>query len=99
RWGFLPRRRPGELAFTSAQPPRLLGTKCFDWGRPKRLEFCPVPMDVDGPHGMLAVLSGDGKARALEVNNHLERQKGQEDHDTDTPCYGALRELPVDVRH
>jgi transcription factor C subunit 6 len=95
-WGFLPHRRPGELAFPSAEPPRLLGTKCFDWGRPKRLEFCPVPMDVYGLHGMLAVLSGDGKARVIDVKNNLAGQKGQEAQDT--PCYGALRTLPVDVR-
>jgi hypothetical protein len=54
-------------------------------------------MDQCGLYGMLAVLSGDGKARVIEVRNNLEGQEGQEGQDT--PSYGALRKLPVDVRH
>ncbi|KAK4100924.1 hypothetical protein N658DRAFT_426730 [Parathielavia hyrcaniae] len=66
-WEFVPARRPGQLAAPSTRPPRLLGANCFDWGRPKRLEFCPIPQDHLGLYGILAVLCGDGKARVIEV--------------------------------
>ncbi|KAK4121695.1 hypothetical protein N657DRAFT_623163 [Parathielavia appendiculata] len=66
-WEFVPERRPGQLAAPSIHPPRLLGTNCFDWGRPKRLEFCPIPQDQFGLYGILAVLCGDGTARVIEV--------------------------------
>ncbi|KAK4096000.1 hypothetical protein N658DRAFT_511580 [Parathielavia hyrcaniae] len=66
-WEFVPERRPGQLAAPSTRPPRLLGASCFDWGRPKRLEFCPIPQDHLGLYGILAVLCGDGKARVIEV--------------------------------
>ncbi|KAK3323885.1 hypothetical protein B0T19DRAFT_476890 [Cercophora scortea] len=55
------------LAVPSACPPRLLHTLCFNWGRPKRLQWCPVPFSSADIYGMLAVLCGDGKARVIEV--------------------------------
>jgi transcription factor C subunit 6 len=66
-WEFVPEKRPGQLAAPSTQQPRLLGAKCFDWGRPKRLEFCPIPQDSSGLYGILAVLCGDGKARVIDA--------------------------------
>ncbi|KAL2260819.1 hypothetical protein VTK26DRAFT_5063 [Humicola hyalothermophila] len=69
-WEFVPSRQtaPG-LASPSMVPPRLLGVKCFNWGRPRRLQFSPVPMDSAGTAGMLAVLCGDGKARIIDAKN------------------------------
>ncbi|KAK0642027.1 hypothetical protein B0T16DRAFT_431603 [Cercophora newfieldiana] len=46
--------------------PRLITASFFDWGRPKRLQWCPVPLDTSGIYGLLAVLCGDGKARVIE---------------------------------
>ena len=79
-WEFIPEKRPRQLASPSAQPPRLLGAKCFDWGRPKRLEFCPVSLDSSGLYGTLAVLCGDGKARVIDARVVDE---------TDVPHYGT----------
>ncbi|KAK4158071.1 hypothetical protein C8A00DRAFT_39623 [Chaetomidium leptoderma] len=84
-WAFVPDKRPGQLATPSTQPPRLLGAKCFDWGRPKRLVFCPVPLDSSGLYGMLALLSADGKARVIDARKV---------DDADTPLYEWV-ESPV----
>lgn len=40
----------------------------FDWGRPKRLQWCPVPSPDDSKVGLLAVLCGDGQVRVVEVS-------------------------------
>ena len=69
-WEFIPEKiGPGQLATPSAQPARFLGGKCFNWGRPKRLQFAPVPMESCGSLGILAVLCGDGKARVIDIKN------------------------------
>ncbi|KAK3687601.1 hypothetical protein B0T22DRAFT_132829 [Podospora appendiculata] len=60
-------QKAAGLAVPSACPPRLLHTVCFNWGRPKRLQWCPVPFSSADIYGMLAVLCGDGKARVIEV--------------------------------
>lgn len=47
--------------------PRLLHFISFDWGRPKRLQWCPVPPPDDSEIGLLAVLAADGLVRVIEV--------------------------------
>ena len=81
-WEFVPEKRPGQLASPSARPPRLLNVKCFDWGRPKRLAFCPVPLDSAGLYGLLAFLNDDGSARVIDA-----RVVGDED----APLYGTSK--------
>lgn len=49
------------------RPPKFLLAKCFDWGRPKRMQWCPVSFGPAGLYGVLAVLCGDGRVRVLEV--------------------------------
>lgn len=39
----------------------------FDWGRPKRLQWCPVPSTDESNIGMLAILAADGFVRVIEV--------------------------------
>lgn len=65
-----------EVAFTkdengqlhpSSQPPRFFLAKCFDWGRPKRMQWCPVSFTKAGIYGILAVLCGDGRVRVMDV--------------------------------
>ncbi|KAK3352794.1 WD40-repeat-containing domain protein [Lasiosphaeria hispida] len=68
-WEFTSDGREEGMATPSRSPPKLLATKFFDWGRPKRLQWCPVPLDSTGIYGVLAVLSGDGRARIVEVRN------------------------------
>lgn len=48
-------------------PPRFLLAKCFDWGRPKRVQWCPVSFGLAGLYGMLAILCSDGRVRVLDV--------------------------------
>ncbi|KAK4139097.1 uncharacterized protein C8A04DRAFT_16168 [Dichotomopilus funicola] len=68
-WQFTPsdKKPAGHLACPSADPPRFLGAQCFDWGRAKRLAFCPVPLDGSGVYGVLAMLTDDGLARVIEA--------------------------------
>ncbi|EPE07043.1 transcription factor tfiiic complex subunit [Ophiostoma piceae UAMH 11346] len=57
--------------------PRLESVVCFDWGWPKRMAWCPVPLVYDAEElsgatasrvfGMLAVLTDDGIVRVIEV--------------------------------
>jgi transcription factor C subunit 6 len=69
-WDFVPvKQDAGRLASPSMVPPRLAGAICFNWGRPKRLQFCPVPLDSSSTIGMLAVLCGDGRARVIDAKN------------------------------
>ncbi|KAI7786882.1 hypothetical protein LA080_001674 [Diaporthe eres] len=39
----------------------------FDWGRPKRLQWCPIPSPDDSKVGLLAVLCSDGQVRVVEI--------------------------------
>jgi len=65
-WEF-PSNIPAQgLASPARAVPRLITASFFDWGRPKRLQWCPVPLDTSGIYGLLAVLCGDGKARIIE---------------------------------
>lgn len=54
---------------------RLLHFLSFDWGRPKRLQWCPVPPPDESKIGLVAILAADGLARIIEVpkvNSDLE---------------------------
>ncbi|KAL2189412.1 hypothetical protein L209DRAFT_761837 [Thermothelomyces heterothallicus CBS 203.75] len=85
-WEFVPgERRQGQLPSPSAQLPRLLSVKCFNWGRPKRLQFCPVALDSSGLYGLLALLTDDGTARVIDTKV-VENE--------DTPLYEWI-ETPV----
>lgn len=70
-WRVKRRKVEGEkgLALPDSSPPQLAMVKLFAWGRPKRLEWCPVPLDAAGLCGVLAVLFGDGRARVLDVDS------------------------------
>ncbi|KAJ4425188.1 hypothetical protein N0V82_000243 [Gnomoniopsis sp. IMI 355080] len=46
---------------------RLLHFLSFDWGRPKRLQWCPVPPPDDSKIGLVAILAADGLVRIVEV--------------------------------
>lgn len=80
-WGFSGEEGTKErLPRPSRRLPKFLAAKCFDWGRPKRLQFCPVPLDGAGICAMLAVLCGDGRARVIEVETL--------DHSADATQFG-----------
>lgn len=49
-------------------PANLVHHLWFDWGRPKRLQWCPVPSPDDSKAGLLAVLCGDGQVRIVEIS-------------------------------
>lgn len=53
---------------------RLVHHLWFDWGRLKRLQWCPVPSPDESKIGMLAVLCADGKVRVFEVPKPVSSQ-------------------------
>ncbi|EFX00524.1 transcription factor tfiiic complex subunit [Grosmannia clavigera kw1407] len=53
------RRRPRD--------PVLERVLLFEWGRPKRMQWCPVALGTSATCGLLAVLTGDGMVRVVEV--------------------------------
>ncbi|KAF3767183.1 hypothetical protein M406DRAFT_254114 [Cryphonectria parasitica EP155] len=61
-----------------ASDARLVHSLSFDWGRPKRLQWCPVPLLDDSKIGMLAIICADGQARVIEVSKST---PGQENYD------------------
>ncbi|KAJ2901555.1 hypothetical protein MKZ38_001688 [Zalerion maritima] len=50
---------------------------CSDWGRIKRLKWCPVPLDADRVLGLAAILCGDGKVRVLEIRNEDQDEEAE----------------------
>ncbi|KAJ9151080.1 Transcription factor tau subunit sfc6 [Coniochaeta hoffmannii] len=66
-WEFTWDRDGNGAKWSSRNRPRFLMAKCFDWGRPRRMQWCPVSLDTVGLYGTLAVLCGDGRVRVLEV--------------------------------
>ena len=56
----------GEMVPTT-EPPVLVCTLCFDWGRARRVKWCPVPSADSSQLGLLATLTGDGLVRVLEI--------------------------------
>lgn len=59
----------------------------FDFGRPKRLQWCPVPPPDDSKIGLLAILCADGQVRVIEVPKPT---SGQEN-------YGTCNELELSL--
>lgn len=70
-WRFPTTNDPAGVVRPASGAPQLFRAACFDWGRPKRMEWCPVPLHIDGVQGLLAILNGDGQVRVISV-------KGQE---------------------
>ncbi|KAK2072404.1 hypothetical protein P8C59_006761 [Phyllachora maydis] len=66
-WSFQGKKTPGQVVAPSCALPTLKFVKSFGWGRPRRLQWCPVPLTPAGSYGLLAVLCGDGKARVLDI--------------------------------
>lgn len=66
-WRFETDEDARGLARPARRRPRLAHALCFSWGRPARLQWCPVPLTSGDKIGLLAVLCGDGKLRVLEV--------------------------------
>ncbi|KAL2758935.1 hypothetical protein ACRALDRAFT_1080555 [Sodiomyces alcalophilus JCM 7366] len=67
-WAFHGLQADNGVMYPSKEPPRLAQALCFDWGRVKKVEWCPVPSIVDGHLGVLAVLSGDGHVHVLSID-------------------------------
>ncbi|KAI0392887.1 hypothetical protein F5Y17DRAFT_467235 [Xylariaceae sp. FL0594] len=49
--------------------PSLAQAVCFSWGRVSRMQWCPVPLEVDDPTRLLAVLCVDGRIRIIGIPN------------------------------
>ncbi|ROW09508.1 hypothetical protein VMCG_02174 [Cytospora schulzeri] len=57
---------------------RLVHHFWFDWGRPKRLQWCPIPSPDESKIGILAVLCADGQVRVFEVPKPVSSQVNYE---------------------
>lgn len=54
--------------------PYLSRVFCADWGRFRRIQWCPIPIDANGILGRVATLCGDGAVRVFEVE--MEKELG-----------------------
>ena len=82
-WEFTADSQDQErLPRPSNTTPSFLGALCFDWGRPKRLQWCPAPITAEnGTYGILAVLCGDGLVRVIEIKTAKDS--------SNTPLFGT----------
>ncbi|OAA58527.1 transcription factor tfiiic complex subunit [Niveomyces insectorum RCEF 264] len=86
----------------TARLPHLERVCCFDWGRPKQLQWCPVPLAAadggDQPasaYGLLAVLTGDGVVRVIDVKKGGNDATQYEYIDTPVATFGLPDEYNV----
>ena len=75
-WKFTGSRTEAGEMVPTAKPPVLVRTLCFDWGRARRVKWCPVPSADDSVLGTLAILTGDGRVRVLEIPTPAEDEMG-----------------------
>lgn len=78
---------------TDGSEARLAQFLTFDWGRPRRLQWCPVPPPDDSNIGLLAVLTADGLVRVIEVPKATWDQEiyGMSSISSHTRCLLTLR--------
>ena len=69
------KREAGEMV-PSTEPPALVRTLCLDWGRARRVAWCPVASVDDSVLGLLAILTGDGRVRVLEIPRPADEERG-----------------------
>lgn len=65
-WNYTFYEEDGRV-FPSRERPFLQSAFLFDWGRPRRIKWCPVPIRDRAYCGLIAVLTTDHKVRVLEV--------------------------------
>lgn len=75
-WRFEGRKEESGEMVPSAEPPVLVRTLCFDWGRARRVRWCPVPSADESVLGLLGILTGDGKVRVLEIPRPGDDERG-----------------------
>lgn len=75
-WRFDGRKEESGELVPSAEPPVLVRTLCFDWGRARRVRWCPVPSADESVLGLLGILTGDGKVRILEIPRPRDDERG-----------------------
>ena len=68
-WKFSAKKGKFDIMVPKADPAILLRTLMFDWGRARRIKWCPVAPADESLLGLLGVLTGDGKVRVLEIEN------------------------------
>ncbi|KAF6809710.1 transcription factor tfiiic complex subunit [Colletotrichum sojae] len=66
-WELCGRKADNGVTYPQNKPARLARTICVDWGRVKRLKWCPFPFKDPGTLGLLAILCGDGQVRVVYV--------------------------------
>ncbi|KAL8371658.1 hypothetical protein RB595_001449 [Gaeumannomyces hyphopodioides] len=67
-WSFMSELDEKGIRRPSRKPPRRVSALCFNWGRPTRMEWCPIPAsaEFEGFLGLMAVLC-DGKVHVVEA--------------------------------
>ncbi|TEA12975.1 Transcription factor tau subunit sfc6 [Colletotrichum sidae] len=55
------------IPYPKNQQARLVRTVCVDWGRVRRLKWCPTPYREEGSLGLLAMLTGDGEVHVVSI--------------------------------
>lgn len=91
-WRFTGSRTEAGEMVPTGEPPVLVRTLCFDWGRARRVKWCPVPPADEAVLGLLAVLTGDGQVRVLEVPKPRDDEGGN----YSMSIYSAERECYID---
>ncbi len=66
-WQFSFIKDKASIVRPSRDPPRLASVLYFDWGRPQRIQWCPVHLPPGPTYGLLGLLCDDGRLRVVDV--------------------------------
>lgn len=67
-WEFAGEKATEEFIRPDQEAPTLRRTLCVDWGRVKRLQWCPIPLLAGSVIGILATLCSDERVHVFQVS-------------------------------
>lgn len=73
-WEMRRRRNDNGITYPENRPARLARTICVDWGRVRRIKWCPVPFTENRSLGLMALLCGDGQVHVVSIKDINDEQ-------------------------
>lgn len=70
-WKFEADKDSKGVLRPARSPPKLSYAACFYWGRVTRMQWCPVSLPSKSQPHLLAILSGDGNLRVIEIKQNM----------------------------
>lgn len=68
-WELHGRTDKNGMLYSQNRSAKLARTVCSEWGRVKRIKWCPIPFTDDGSLGLMALLCGDGQVHVVSIKD------------------------------